>query len=177
MTSSVFRHQQTTYARGATPRYTGDTPVKADSKKHTYTFAGWVDKADKSAQPTVYGSYELPEATADATYKATYDSADRIYTGTTWFSFKIVPRGTKFTKGTGLKKAVRLEWKKVSGVSGYYIQYANGFASIFNPNQTQCTFSDLAAGTTYTFNIHTFVTIAGQDYYSPWSKAIKVKTK
>ncbi|MBQ6347503.1 MAG: hypothetical protein IJI71_08095 [Clostridia bacterium] len=74
--------QQKTYAGGKTPKYSGKTPVKADSKKHTYTFAGWVDKADKSAHPTVYGSYDLPEVTADATYKATYDSADRIYTVT-----------------------------------------------------------------------------------------------
>ena len=32
-------------------------------------------------------------------------------------------------------------------------------------------------GMTYTFNIRTYVTIGGQNYYSPWSRAIKVKTR
>ena len=106
-----------------------------------------------------------------------------FFTGTTWLSFNIVPRGTRFTKGTGLKKAVRLEWKKVNGVSGYDIQYtsenhqAGGGFVVSYPTQTQYTLSNLAAGKTYTFNIRTFVTVGGQYYYSPWSRAIKVKTK
>ncbi len=84
---------------------------------------------------------------------------------------------------TGLKKAVRLEWKKVNGVSGYDIQYTSedhqagsGFVVSY-PTQTQYTLSNLAAGKTYTFNIRTFVTVGGQNYNSPWSRAIKVKTK
>ena len=106
-----------------------------------------------------------------------------FFTGTTWLSFNIVPRGTRFTKGTGLKKAVRLEWKKVSGVSGYDIQYtsedhqAGGGFVVSYPTQTQYTLSNLAAGKTYIFTICTFVTVGGQNYYSPWSRAIKVKTK
>ena len=106
-----------------------------------------------------------------------------FFTGTTWLSFNIVPRGARFTKGTGLKKAVRLEWKKVNGVSGFDIQYTSegyqygsGGINTF-PNQTQYTFSSLRAGTTYTFSIRTFVTVGDQYYYSPWSRAIKVKTK
>lgn len=43
---------------GAVPEYTGETPTKAATATHTYTFAGW----DKT----------IVAATADATYTATY---------------------------------------------------------------------------------------------------------
>jgi len=149
----------------------------------------------KAVKPSPVLRYNGKRLKKGSDYTLSYENNVRIgtatitvtgkgfFTGTTWLSFNIVPRGTRFTKGTGLKKAVRLEWKKVSGVSGYDIQYtsenhqAGGGFVVSYPNQTQYTLSNLAAGKTYTFNIRTFVTFGGQNYYSPWSRAIKVKTK
>jgi len=149
----------------------------------------------KAIKPSPVMRYNGKKLKNGSDYTLSYENNVRIgtatitvtgkgfFTGTTWLSFNIVPRGTKFTKGTGLKKAVRLEWKQVSGVSGYDIQYtsedhqAGGGFVVSYPNQTQYTLSNLAAGKTYTFNIRTYVTIGGHDYYSPWSRAIKVKTK
>ena len=149
----------------------------------------------KAVKPSPVLRYNGKRLKKGSDYTLSYENNVRIgtatitvtgkgfFTGTTWLSFNIVPRGTKFTKGTGLKKAVRLEWKQVSGVSGYDIQYtseghqAGGGFVVSYPNQTQYTLSNLAAGKTYTFNIRTYVTIGGQNYYSPWSRAIKVKTR
>ena len=104
-----------------------------------------------------------------------------FFTGTRWITFRIVPRKTKFIKTTALKKAVRLEWKKIGYASGYEIQYTaadqGGGFKVTNPNQTQFTISNLTSGKTYSFVIRTCVTVKGQDYYSPWSKAVKVKVK
>ena len=51
---------------GTTPSYDGETPVRPNDAKKTYTFAGW----DKEISPV----------TADITYTAKYDEADRNYT-------------------------------------------------------------------------------------------------
>lgn len=45
---------------GEIPVYTGETPTRPDDSQYTYTFIGWTP--------------EITEATADATYTATYDA-------------------------------------------------------------------------------------------------------
>ena len=49
---------------GTVPAYTGETPVKAETGRYTYTFAGW----DK----------EIVAVTGDTTYTATYTANDKL---------------------------------------------------------------------------------------------------
>ena len=53
---------------GEAPKYTGDTPAKAETDKYTYTFAGWIDGANNKYGPTD----TLPEVKGDVTYKAVF---------------------------------------------------------------------------------------------------------
>ena len=57
------------YAYGATPAYSGETPVKPATSQYTYTFTGW--------------DPEIAEVTADATYTAVYTATVNKYT-ITW---------------------------------------------------------------------------------------------
>ena len=75
---------------GTQPRYTGTTPTKEDDPTKVYTFDGWVDAADTSAEPTVYTDKTFPPVTADTTYKAHFSEEAReaialkvTYTGPT----------------------------------------------------------------------------------------------
>ena len=52
-------------AYGETPEYTGETPTKAATAQHSYTFAGWTPA--------------LAAVTGEATYTATYTEAPRMY--------------------------------------------------------------------------------------------------
>ena len=57
-------------AFGETPTYTGETPTKAPTVEHTYTFAGWTP--------------EITAVEGEATYTAVYDEHDREYDGPVW---------------------------------------------------------------------------------------------
>ena len=62
-------------ADGEVPVYDGTTPSRAADARYTYTFVGWTGEDEM-----VYT--ELPEATANATYTATYNYQERSYTVT-----------------------------------------------------------------------------------------------
>ena len=61
--------------------YTGAIPTKAATAAKTYTFYGWSTAANGGG--TIYKNGMTPKATADATYFANFNEADRTYT-ITW---------------------------------------------------------------------------------------------
>lgn len=83
--------QNTAFAYGSTPVYSGATPTKAETAQYTYTFAGWTP-----AITTVTGA---------ATYTATYNQTVRSYTvtfvrnghGSTNPASQLVEYGSKVT--------------------------------------------------------------------------------
>lgn len=95
------------------------------------------------------------------------------------------PKSAKFKKVKAAKKAVSVEWKKVSGVKGYQIQVATDkkfkknkkTATVKKQKTTKVTIKKLKAKKKYYVRIRTYKTVNGKKVYSSWSKVKTVKTK
>ncbi len=66
--------QNTAFAYGAKPVYSGTEPRKEATAQYTYAFAGWEDNAG-----TVWPSDQIPNVSAAATYTAKYNSTVNEY--------------------------------------------------------------------------------------------------
>ena len=95
------------------------------------------------------------------------------------------PKSAKIKKVKAAKKAVSVEWKKVSGVKGYQIQVATDkkfkknkkTVTVKKQKTTKVTIKKLKAKKKYYVRIRTYKTVKGKKIYSSWSKVKKVKTK
>ena len=95
------------------------------------------------------------------------------------------PKSAKIKKVKAAKKAVSVEWKKVSGVKGYQVQVATDkkfkknkkTATVKKQKTTKVTIKKLKAKKKYYVRIRTYKTVNGKKVYSSWSKVKKVKTK
>ena len=95
------------------------------------------------------------------------------------------PKSASIKKVKGAKKAVSVEWKKVSGVSGYEIQVATDkkfkknkkTVTIKKQKTTKTTVKKLKAKKKYYVRIRTYKIVNGKKVYSSWSKVKSVKTK
>ncbi len=95
------------------------------------------------------------------------------------------PKGAKFKKVKGSKKAIVLTWAKVKGVKGYQIQVATDkkfkknkkTVTIKKQKTTKTTVKKLKSKKKYFVRIRTYKTVNGKKIYSSWSKAKTVKTK
>ena len=95
------------------------------------------------------------------------------------------PKSAKIKKVKPAKKAVSVEWKKVSGVKGYQIQVATDkkfkknkkTATVKKQKTTKVTIKKLKAKKKYYVRIRTYKTVNGKKIYSSWSKVKSVKTK
>ena len=95
------------------------------------------------------------------------------------------PKSAKFKKVKSAKKAISVEWKKVSGVKGYQIQVATDkkfkknkkTVTIKKQKTTKTTVKKLKAKKKYYVRIRTYKIVNGKKVYSSWSKVKSVKTK
>ena len=95
------------------------------------------------------------------------------------------PKSAKIKKVKPAKKAVSVEWKKVSGIKGYQVQVATDkkfkknkkTATVKKQKTTKVTIKKLKAKKKYYVRIRTYKTVKGKKIYSSWSKVKKVKTK
>lgn len=95
------------------------------------------------------------------------------------------PKSAKIKKVKSAKKAVSVEWKKVSGVKGYQIQVATDkkfkknkkTVTVKKQKTTKVTIKKLKAKKKYYVCIRTYKTVNGKKVYSSWSKVKTVKTK
>lgn len=95
------------------------------------------------------------------------------------------PKSAKIKKVKPAKKAVSVEWKKVSGVKGYQVQVATDkkfkknkkTATVKKQKTTKVTIKKLKAKKKYYVRIRTYKTVKGKKVYSSWSKVKTVKTK
>lgn len=95
------------------------------------------------------------------------------------------PKSAKIKKVKAAKKAIAVEWKKVSGVKGYQVQVATDkkfkknkkTATVKKQKTTKVTIKKLKAKKKYYVRIRTYKTVNGKKIYSYWSKVKTVKTK
>ena len=95
------------------------------------------------------------------------------------------PKSAKIKKVKAAKKAIAVEWKKVSGVNGYEIQVATDkkfkknkkTVTIKKQKTTKTTVKKLKAKKKYYVRIRTYKIVNGKKVYSSWSKVKSVKTK
>ena len=95
------------------------------------------------------------------------------------------PKSVSPKKVKSAKKAVSVEWKKVSGVKGYQVQVATDkkfkknkkTVTIKKQKTTKTTVKKLKAKKKYYVRIRTYKTVNGKKVYSSWSKVKSVKTK
>ena len=95
------------------------------------------------------------------------------------------PKSAKIKKVKVAKKAVSVQWKKVSGVKGYQIQVATDkkfkknkkTVTVKKQKTTKVTVKKLKAKKKYYVRIRTYKTVKGKKIYSSWSKVKTVKTK
>ena len=95
------------------------------------------------------------------------------------------PKSAKIKKLKSAKKAVSVQWKKVSGVKGYQIQVATDkkfkknkkTVTVKKQKTTKTTIKKLKAKKKYYVRIRTYKTVNGKKIYSSWSKVKTVKTK
>ena len=95
-----------------------------------------------------------------------------------------LPGSTSLTKVTGASKAFTAQWKQNKTVNGYQVQYSlksNFYGAktvTVKGNATlKTTVKKLSAKKVYYVRIRTYKTIEKVNYFSAWSKALKVKTK
>ncbi len=94
-------------------------------------------------------------------------------------------KSTSIKKLTKAKKSFKVTWKKVSGVSGYQIQYStnkkfkssNKTATVKKGSTTSLTVKKLKSKKTYYVRVRAYKNVNGRKVYSSWSKVKNIKTK
>lgn len=106
------------------------------------------------------------------------------YTGTKKIYFTIVPKTPTLSRVKSSSRGkLTASWKRVSGVSGYQIQYSlksnfSGVKSVTaGSSASSKTISKLAKGKVYYVRVRSYKKVSGKKYYSAWSKTKKVTVK
>lgn len=97
----------------------------------------------------------------------------------------VTVKSTSIKKLTKAKKSFKITWKKVSGASGYQIQYStnkkfksgNKTYTAKKGSTTSATVKKLKSKKTYYVRVRAYKSINGKKVYSAWSKVKSVKTK
>jgi hypothetical protein len=94
------------------------------------------------------------------------------------------PKATKITSVKKAKKQFTVNWKKISGVKGYQLQYSTSskFKNAKNKtyskaSATKATIKKLKSGKTYYVRVRTYKVVNGEKVYSGWTKTSKIKVK
>lgn len=148
----------------------------------------------KAFKPTVTVKDSNGQVISTQNYNIIYSSNKKVgngtvkivfkgnYSGTITKIFKIVPKKVSLTKATNIKgKKVKLGWKKVSGISGYEIQY--GINKSFKKAKTTTAKSSLKTKTIkklknkkkYYFRMRAYKKVSGTKVYGVYSSKKTVK--
>lgn len=103
------------------------------------------------------------------------------YLGTDEKTFNIVPPKVKKLKIAATStNAINLNWKKISGVTGYKVyvyDYAKGKYEYYGKtNKTSIKVKNLKAGTKYKVRVRAYKTVNGTQFYGEYTGALKTTT-
>ena len=146
---------------------------------------------DKTINAKTKTSYTFKKLAAGGTYKFRVriyaKGIDGKWSYGAWtkaITSPTLPSGTSLTKVAGGSKSFTAQWKQNKNVNGYQVQYSlksnfSGAKTVtIKSNKTlKTTVKKLNAKKVYYVRIRTYKTISGANYFSAWSKAVKVKTK
>jgi hypothetical protein len=138
------------------------------SKVQTTTSINWTDKSVKSGTKYTYKIY------------AQNDNDKSKASNTKSICFISVPSLSNLTNSKGKKMVVK--WKKVSGSSGYEIQYSSSSnfsnvkkVTVSKGSTVSKTISSLTKGKKYYVRIRSYKKSGDSKYYSAWSGSENVK--
>lgn len=167
------------------------TPSLSLSSK-AYTYDGKVKKPSvkvKAGEQTLSASdYTLAYSSgckAVGTYSLTVTLKGNLQ-GSSKASYQILPKGTALKKVKGIRKGIKVTWRKQgTQTSGYQIQYSrsvkftngNKITTVTKNKTTSKSIKKLTRKKKYYLRVRTYKTVNGKKYYSGWSKAKSVKTK
>ena len=127
--------------------------------------------------------------TTAATTKPSITKEQRTYESIEKTSYKKVantkPKNTSIKKLKKSKKAIVVNWKKVSGIKGYQIQVATDkklkknakTVVVKKQKTTTATIKKIKSKKKYYVRIRTILKSGGKTYYSNWSGSKGVKAK
>ena len=151
--------------------FNGETAALGTTTKLKFT-----DKTVQNGKAYSYQIQAVKYSTSNAIYKASKKSA------ATKVVFITAPKGLKVISSKA-KKAV-VTWKRNSGAKGYQVRYSlkssMSGAKSFNVTKNTTlkkTLSGLKSKKAYYFQIRSYKTYGGKNYYSKWSSKVKVKVK
>lgn len=162
----------------STERYVYNSAVKTPSVK-VVDFDGKVLKKGTDYTLTyASGRKNVGKYAVKVNFKGNYTGSRTLY-------FKILPKGTALSKLTAGKKAFNAKWKRQTAqTSGYQLQYSTNAkysgaktVAVKNPKAFSKTIKGLTAKKYYVARIRTYKTVNGVNYFSAWSRSLKVKTK
>ena len=142
--------------------------VKNDKKLQDKNYTKYTFKLAKAAKPYLYYKLEVKENKgADCTQMAEFTLKGKAVTSKATVLSYVKKKDTK----------LNLKWKKISGVTGYQIQYST--SSKFKGSKTvtvkgaakaSTSIANLKKGKTYYVRIRTYRKVNGGTVYSAWSK-------
>ncbi len=181
-------------------QYTSTTSSVKISWKKVSSASGYIVYRYNSStkkwvkQKTIYGSsttsYKQTGLKAGTTYKyrvkAFIERGDYKYKSAYSSTIKTSTKPAKVTMKSASKSktAIRINWKKVTGASGYQVQRYNSSTKEWVTVKTIKSGSTLTykqtglkKGTTYKYRVRAYRVINGEKVYGAWSKTKKVTTK
>ena len=181
----------TTDANFICPLETSTIPAIKNIKSDVYAarMTG-VEHADSiyKTHPYMIAWFDYKLCGNSAAGKAFIGKSPELKTNKNWQDYKrkIYLKKAALSKIAPASKSFKAQWKTVSGVAGYQLQYSTGSKftkkttkSVLIKNKATAakTIKKLKAKKTYYVRIRTYRTVGGIKYYSKWSSAVKVKTK
>lgn len=175
-----LKEDQNLYVSACSPIVAGKTAtISVSGAAGTLSF-----KSGNTSVATVNAKTGKITAKTPGTVKITVTAAatTNYYKATKSITIKVIPKAASLSSVKKKAKGFVAKWKKVSGITGYQLQYStkSTFSSkktvtISKASTTLKTVKGLTAPKTYYVRIRTYKTVNGKIYYSSWSKKVKVK--
>lgn len=166
------------------------TPSEAmNMSSCTITLPSTATYTGKALTPTVTVKYGSKKLTKGKDFVVTYKNNTKFgtataiitgkgsYKGKVTKTFKIVPASPSGLKATKSSSALKLQWKKVTGASGYeiYLYKNNKWTKVKTTSALTYTDKTVKKGNTYKYKLRAYCTVNGKKVYSSYTSVKSYK--